>query len=401
MTDSTGLIADITQVVDHYHLKHREELPISLFGGKAGLAVYYYYLSEYLGKKEMAAESIRLLESIGEELDAGIRLVPKVMHSYANGIAGVGFTFTHFYNRGFLPFDHREAFGELDNFLLNGASKDCADQCADFLHGPMGILYYYLNEPYGERTKALTEKLFDMFLGIAIIDEKGLRVRNTIVEQEFDEFDLCLAHGLSGYLLILQKLARNAHRTDKIRETMYLMLNYIQAAEQKDFSVHGGNSCFPTSINELYPRDHALNLKNYTSRLAWCYGDLGIAYSMIRCGEFLGDDKMVATGLETALLTTQLTDGPAAGVKDVFFCHGSAGASYMYKKLFRNTGEKAFDNASRLWRKFTIGHYGEMAQYFGKNYSLNLLEGLPAVALAMMESDDDSIFEWDHFFLLQ
>lgn len=335
-------------------------------------------------------------------MDNGIKLAPKAMYNYANGLAGLGLTFSHLHRFDFLPFDHQDAFRELDPFLIKAAMNDYEKNISDFLHGPMGLLYYFINEPYSQRTVNLTDQLYGMYLNAALVDEKGLRIRNTVVEQSFNEFDLCMAHGLAGHLVILSMLTRHSNQSEKIKATIRLILIYFDHAYENDFSVHGGNSCFPTSIDENYPLAHEINRLNYKSRLAWCYGDLGIAYALICAGECLHDNTIIERGLQTALRTTEMNRPKSADVRDIFFCHGAAGVSYLYRKLYKKTGEKLFLEASLNWRRLTVVIYQTMrVGLLDKNFSLNLLDGMPGAVIAMIDSDNDALFNWDQFFLLQ
>lgn len=402
MTNNNSVIVQIVDLVDHYYEKFSNELPVSLFGGRAGLSIFYYYIGEYLGKTKYLDKSRLLLESIGEELDSGIRISANALHTYASGLAGVGCSFSHMYRRNSLPFDYREAFSELGPFLIEASDRNYQAQCSDFLHGPMGVLLYLLREPNTEQNIVLAEKLYDMFMEIAIVDSKGLRIRNAVIEQEYDEFDLCMAHGLSGYLIIFGLLAEVSQRKSEIHQTMKLMIDYLTSCEQRDVSIHGGSGFFPTSINENFSLNNEINRKKYESRLAWCYGDLGISYSLVICGDTLRDHQLTDKGLETALFSTKRKKASDAGIGDIFFCHGSSGVSYMYKKLYCRTNETDFQFASNHWRDYTHKYFNQLnCETLGKNFSLNVLDGLPTVALSLMDSENDALFGWDEFFLLQ
>ena len=80
------------------------------------------------------------------------------------------------------------------------------------------------------------------------------------------------------------------------------------------------------------------------SRVAWCYGDLGIAAVLLANGR----DRWWDAGLEIARDVAQCPI-EAAGVCDAGLCHGAAGAAHIFNRLFHLTGDPALRDTARVW----------------------------------------------------
>jgi hypothetical protein len=100
-------------------------------------------------------------------------------------------------------------------------------------------------------------------------------------------YNLSLSHGIASIVALLCKILEKCSSNLEVKENAELIIrkaiNYILSNEI-DFEKY--KSHFP-NISVDYYNDKQI----YGSRLAWCYGDLGIAYILLRAALVL-DDKI-------------------------------------------------------------------------------------------------------------
>src|SRR5262249_1489457 len=98
--------------------------------------------------------------------------------------------------------------------------------------------------------------------------------------------------------------------------------------------------CFPDAV--------ARGLRPAPSRLAWCYGDPGVAAALLVAARALKEPALERTALGVAL---RAAARPAAisGVEDAGLCHGAAGLGHIFHRLWARTHEARFAEAARFW----------------------------------------------------
>ncbi|WP_298846459.1 thiopeptide-type bacteriocin biosynthesis protein [uncultured Ruegeria sp.] len=130
-----------------------------------------------------------------------------------------------------------------------------------------------------------------------------------------------LAHGSPGAVLALTRLCRrhqfSSRRINDLKDGVQFLLSH-----QGEFSDSGLSSCFPC----MSALSHAWEVP---SRLAWCYGDLGILYTTLAAAPLIGMED------ETRDITSRVLNSCIArplsetGINDGGLCHGDAGIVVM------------------------------------------------------------------------
>jgi hypothetical protein len=83
-------------------------------------------------------------------------------------------------------------------------------------------------------------------------------------------------------------------------------------------------------------------------RLAWCYGDTGVAVGLLAAARSLGDTALVETVREIAHTSTERPKD-RVGVMDMGICHGAAGLALVYARLAHGLGDDALGDEVRHW----------------------------------------------------
>jgi len=84
------------------------------------------------------------------------------------------------------------------------------------------------------------------------------------------------------------------------------------------------------------------------SRLAWCYGDLGIAVALMTAARGAGERDWERAALEIARAAAA-RPMERADVSDPGLCHGAAGNLHLFNRLYQATGEPELAAAARVW----------------------------------------------------
>jgi lantibiotic biosynthesis protein len=149
------------------------------------------------------------------------------------------------------------------------------------------------------------------------------------------------------------------------------------------------------------------------SRLAWCYGDPGVAAALLVTARARGDAALERQAIELAL---EAGNRPAelSGVRDAGLCHGSAGLAHLFNRLYQATGEPRLAAISRHWFEHALdfrqpgrGLAGYLAFQFEDDAVTEkwradpgLLEGVAGIGLALLGGLGDFEPAWDRVLML-
>ncbi len=145
------------------------------------------------------------------------------------------------------------------------------------------------------------------------------------------------------------------------------------------------------------------------TRLAWCYGDLGIALTLVRAGRVRANPAWIEQGRALARLAAQ-RDPDTAGVVDASLCHGAAGLAQLFARLHAATGEPECRAAAQRWLDDALarrqpgtgvgGYRHPRGRDPGVREHAGFLEGASGIGLALLAMIDDTEPAWDRLLLL-
>lgn len=148
------------------------------------------------------------------------------------------------------------------------------------------------------------------------------------------------------------------------------------------------------------------------SRVAWCYGDPGVAYVLLRAGRALGRHDWEAAALEQATAAA-LRSPDETGVEDAALCHGALGLAHVFGRLYAATREEAFASAARDWiswafeRRDSAGALGgfltlerDASGRAHEHAVPGFLTGAAGIGLALTAAASDLEPAWDRLLLL-
>ncbi|HEX4887397.1 MAG TPA: lanthionine synthetase LanC family protein [Luteibaculaceae bacterium] len=273
----------------------------------------------------------------------------------------------------------------------------------DLLYGATGILHSFLSfQRSGHIAKQIIDCYVSSLLNNKIYFNGGFALEDYYyrIREGKSAVNMGLAHGLPSIiklLLEIQQIPGYKNRKD-IGVLITGLCDFLiySSIENKKISNYG----------IYWNLDHP-QLES-SSRLGWCYGDLGIGLILYQAGIFLNDGKYVDHALKILTATTYRRSKEDTQVGDAGLCHGSAGIMHIYNKLWMMSGELIFKNARDFWLSevlnFTTDNgiekflkYNPIKKVWEND--VGFLEGSSGVGLALLSYVTNDVC-WDYTLML-
>lgn len=154
-------------------------------------------------------------------------------------------------------------------------------------------------------------------------------------------YNLGAAHGIPGVIALLAQIVAADIEPERASTLPDGAIRWLLAQEMDE----AHSSAFPWALVPGEPPGR--------SRLAWCYGDAGIAGTLMTAALATGDTRLQA---EAARIGRRAALRPPdnADVVDTGLCHGSAGLALIFQRLYQATGDQVFAGAVRYWIRDTL-----------------------------------------------
>jgi lantibiotic biosynthesis protein len=367
----------------------------SLLGGKLGLVLYNYNLYKAFKNIIYANNAITLIQEI--IYDIATEKIGLSTISYCNGTAGLGYVINTLQKDGLIDTDVNYLLESIDENLFNKALLQIENNEVDFLHGAMGIVFYFLQKLPNEKIEQYLNILIRAFCKTAIDEKEGIWFKNYVKDKaDLGQINLSLSHGLSGFLLILIQAAEKGICRELIKDTVKKGVNFILPLKKDIDIVKEDYTQFPSTL--LANNTSSLF---FTKRLAWCYGDLNIAYLLIEAGALLANEYWIKLGNIIGTTTCMRKTLQHVGATDSQVCHGTAGLAQFYKKLYNLTEIDEYNKAYHLWINKTLDLVeNELHKGAYVENETNLLEGLVGVNLVLLSYLYNEDVTWNKALLL-
>jgi len=372
----------------------------SLAGGQAGLAVAYAYFA-----RAGCADSHKpraFLEQAVHAASSG-HMEPS-LHS---GLTGVGWAVVHLRKQG-LTSGMASVTNTIDRTLSSCVSQSPRPHEYDLLCGLVGLGVYAIERLPEPAAVDCLKQIVDRLEELAVRSESGVAFltppakhpnrRRDLPYEGY--YDIGIAHGISGVIAFLSVVCARHIANEKARRLLKDAIKWLLRQEMSN--QHLG--AFPYRV--------APGMKRERARLAWCYGDAGVASALHLASRALRNPAWAREALRLARLAT-CRPPYQARIVDAGLCHGASGLAHIFNRLFQATGKRWLRDAAQFWFEYVLGmrHLGHGIAGFSSFApddrgavrwvdEPGFLEGAAGVALALLAATTSIEPEWDRTLLL-
>jgi lantibiotic biosynthesis protein len=376
----------------------------SLAGGLAGLALVHAALDEAFPG---AGHGVRVQRALRRAiaLVATTSLSPSLYSGYS-GVAWVVELLTGDPNAP--PKDDPNA--EVDAAVETYLAESPWTKPYDLIEGLVGIGVYALERMPRPSARRMLTLVVDRLTETARRRHPGIAWRS---DPEWVpapwrrtphlDWNLGVAHGVPGAIAMLGRIAAadvDARTQKRARALLDKAVRWLLAQDLP----RGAEGRFAYAVAPQFPREPA--------RLAWCYGDAGVAAALLVAARAVREPAWEKASLRIALTAAARTEA-TAGVVDAGLCHGAAGIAHIFHRIYLATGEERLATAARAWfermlamRKPRRGFGGFLAygpvgtKTLGWRGQPGFLVGSAGVTLALLAATTGGDPVWDRALLL-
>ncbi|MEM9001633.1 MAG: lanthionine synthetase LanC family protein [Bacteroidota bacterium] len=376
---------------------------IGILAGQSGVALLQFYCSKYFDEDHYADTGVEIIANCMDKINKGY-----AYPTYCAGIAGFGWALQHLCDEHFVALDIDELLEPLDEYLNSQMLLDLGNGNYDFLHGAIGYGFYFLkryqstqDQRSKHRYSAILQELVSYLKKMAIHEAETTKWASILAPKKGNKgYNLSLSHGISSIVYFLSRLHAGKIQPKITKQLIHGAVNFILSLENEGSPEI---SMFPNWVDPN-------KTLAYNSRLAWCYGDIGIGIALLNAGQTVQNRLLQEKGMAILRRSSKRTAQDNTFVVDAGLCHGSFGNMKIFNRLHEVKPEPDFKNAVEFWLKDGLKRYSgnDMQPYlqwdglqntFG--LELNLLEGITGIGLGIIDYLSPQKNTWDECLLLR
>lgn len=341
---------------------------IGIFSGLTGSLPILFDLYQ----KEHSLVNKEKIIFIVKKIFENIEKYEIISPTYCDGLTGLGFILLKLINNGFfkkgeddeiLEYIH-DLLLQLDEILTDQLHKFLSYDEFDILHGSMGLGIYFLERNIFENVMLIIDKF----------DIEAYKIKDEVHWKKYDKYqthdtviDMGQAHGNAAILFFLVKASKKI-KDQKIFNLINGSINF----HLNNFNepINGEKCFYPTFIKAEDFDKGKLDYK--ISRLAWCYGDLGVLNTLLlTIKELKLDINLIADKLN--VLFTRRYESEFF-IVDNGFCHGASGIAAILDKMNDVLNLDNCKNASEYWYNYLIDTKEETEKNTILGYDFSILD---------------------------
>ena len=378
------------------------EVDGGLAGGSAGLALLFAYAGRAWDEAALLDRARAALERSADALSDQV-LTPGLY----GGFTGIAWAHSHL-ERLLYGESEEDSGAELDDAAVLLLQQTPWYREYDLVGGLAGVGVYALERLPRPRAAQALELIVERLeetsettpQGITWHTRPYLLPPHQRAENPDGYHNLGLAHGVPGVVALLAAIVARGLGGAAARRMLDGGFQWLASQRLPE----EGPGCYATTAES--------SRQTAPTRLAWCYGDAGIAVALLAAAELAGHGAMRTLALEVGRKGARRAT-ETAGVVDAGLCHGAAGLLQVFNRMFQATGEPVFLDAARTWTARTLELRTEgsgIAGYaawevlgdgkFGWTPQAGLFTGSAGIAAAFLAATCPVPPDWDRFLMV-
>lgn len=308
----------LINLIDYDYNKITETNDPGMFNGYAGLSLFYYHAYLHFNNTKYYKKSIDYFQK-------GFNSKNLKGFNLSHGATGIMWLLNYFKKEKAFILNFEKQLTTYDNLLLKKIDEYTDD--LDPMHGLLSIGNYLLLRKTTIAKKSLIKILnridlnkIETNIGITWENSKDDSEKGTLKHINFG-----YAHGILCILYFVSKLATNGIESKKCQELFEKGICYFLSFMNMSYKTY-----FPNRIQQ--------NKILRNNRVAYCYGDLGIACGLTVIGQDRKDTKLLKIAKQVALNIAIVSIKHIDDIDDIGLCHGAAGNGYLFYKLYKAYG---------------------------------------------------------------
>ncbi len=321
----THEIADILLEFDYKNFND-----IGLLGGLSGVIPFLFEYGNFYNKTEFIELAESYIYNIIEKIQNPH--IP-IDLSFSTGLSGFGYIIEDLTEKNYI--ERTEFLINYDEQFCNAISSYLKNNKWDALHGAIGISFYLFKRANSSKVvKKTLEDLVDWLQDNCEKDKNGIKWFTDLNPTSEKQYNLGLAHGMPSILFFLCLCIKHQIKVSKCHEILESALSFFLSNKVKDREY-------------LFPNRQ--NGEDTGPRLAWCYGDLGIATTILHLNNTIGGLDELLDELSISLKSRK--DFEKSSIRDAGFCHGSAAVIHILNFLKANGCQEIATTDIEFWTK--------------------------------------------------
>lgn len=371
----------------------------SILNGEMGKALFMVNYFHFKKDQRALNKFLDIIKTISSNLQS---FVNPMIGSLSMGITGFGWLLAHVEKHGLADIKATKLLKQLDEVILSKSLEMLNEGNYDYLHGGLGGGMYFLNRGNNKKNHLILSKILNDLETKAVEFGNNMAWKNCdlITKKLKNDYNLGLSHGIPSILMFLIGCYEIDLEKERTKQLIEKTANFLFSSSQ-DSSL---GSYYGVKIDTSDPSVRP-------SRLSWCYGDLGVIYSLLRANNILKRTDISRFTSEVLDFQFKRTEPKKELVLDAGFCHGASGVAHMFHKIYELTSNKECQKIANYWIDVTMSMDTFKDAPVGyKSYQYNrdplwkhdsgLIEGVPGIGLALMSSVSSVKVFWDELFLL-
>lgn len=337
-----------------------------LLTGRAGIAVFFAYLSEI----DLLPDAEDLAWRFLDESAAGLAS-ERLGFSLTSGLCGIAWAHDHLH-RHLCGRRDRGDLREIDDALVRLLRESRPSDEYDLLYGLVGIGVYALERLPARAARTMACLIVERLAEQAVERAEGAAwwtAPGTIESIPEGHFNMGMAHGAPGVVGFLAGAAAAGIAPRTTGPLLHRATSWLLAQRKP--------SGKPTSFAH---RCDANGVPGPGSRTAWCYGDPGVVAGLLAAARVSGNAAWVRETLRIARRAAARR-GEQCGVVDAGLCHGAAGLAQLFNRMHQATGKREFRGAALHWFERTL-EYRRPGRGIGGFTAVRSPAGAPGVEVS-------------------